>query len=369
MRICMAFTHGLTPRKGGGIASAIQNIVKNTYKDADYVLLTTYDEKESSEICELYPSDVEIHYIKPNKNVFSSAFQYLIENINSSDILHFHNLPFGRDLPLLFKTFIHKKRVVYTHHIGYERMYNNRLLLGYYSSFLNLFGTIASRVIVNSMFAAENDLARFKYLHNKIVLIRNGVDLEKINSAKPLILEGNPSILYMGHLTYIKGIDILLESFKILTSLNYRSNPKLHIVGSGILNHKCMEYVASEGLGDKVKFWGAADESQKFRLLKGADIVAIPSRYEVAPLILIEAIAAGKPIVASRVGGIPEVLRQGVNGVLTRPTSTDLAIALKSFCDGQQSIRKYKANNKVLAKQFDWKNIAKLYLNLYKSMY
>ena len=320
MRVCMAYTHSLIPKKGGGIASVIHNIVKNTCKDIEYVLLTVYDRTESLETSELYSSKVEIQYIKTEGSVLSSALHYLTKNLDAFDILHFHDFPFGRDLPLFCKTYFRKRKLIYTHHIAYEQLYQNKLLLGYYHSFFNPFGAMVNKVVANSEFVAKNDLARFGSLQNKIILIRNGVDFEFINNAKPLILEGDPSLLYVGHLNYRKGIDILLESMKILKSLQIKANPKLHIVGSGIKDEECRAYVARNDLNDRVCFWGSVGESQKFRLMKGADIIIIPSRYEVAPVVLLEAMAAGKPIIATCVGGIPEVFRQGTNGMLTKPS-------------------------------------------------
>jgi glycosyltransferase involved in cell wall biosynthesis len=368
MRVYMAYTYSLLPKKGGGIASAIHNIVKHTYKDVEYVLLTAYDENESLEIRELYESKAEIQYIKPERNVLSSAIRYLTKDLGTFDVLHFHNLPFGRDLSLPCKAYLRKRKLVYTHHVGYEQFYQSKLLLGYYHSFLNFFGTLVDKVVANSEFVAKNELASFGSLQNKIILIRNGVDLEAINNTKPLILEGDPSILYVGHLNYCKGIDILLESIRILKSLQIEANFKLHVVGSGIMDEECRRYVANNGLNDSVCFWGSVSESQVFRLMKGANVVVVPSRYDVAPLVLIEAMAAGKPIIATCAGGIPEIFRQGVNGILTKPSSRDIALAVKSFCEGQQPIRKFQINNKELAKQFDWKVLAKFYPKLYCSM-
>jgi glycosyltransferase involved in cell wall biosynthesis len=365
----MAYTHSLIPKKGGGIASVIRNIVKHTYKDVDYVLLTVYSENESSEISDFYASKAEIQYVKPECNVLSSAIHYLAKNLGAFDVLHFHNLPWGRDLSLFGKAYLHKRKTVYTHHIGYEQLYQNRLLLGYYHSFFNLFGTVVDRVVTNSEFVAKNELASMRSLRNKLILIRNGVDLETIKSTKPLILDGDPSILFVGHLNYCKGIDLLLEGMKILKSLQIKANFKLHVVGSGTMDEACRSYVASNGLNDRVCFWGSVNESMVIRIMKGARLIVVPSRYDVGgPLVLIEAMAAEKPIIATCTGSIPEIFKHGINGILTKPSSSDIAIAIKSFCEGQQPIHKFQTNNKELARQFDWKIIAKLYPKLYCSL-
>lgn len=364
----MAYTDSLVPSRGGGIASVIRNVVKHTYKDIEYVLLTVYNKNESSQIHEFYASQAEIQYMPADRNIFSSIMHYLVKNLGAFDVLHFHNLPWGRDISLPYKAYFCKRKLVYTHHIGYEQLYQGRLLLGYYRSFFNLFGTLVNKVVANSEFIAKNDLATVSSLQNKIVLIRNGVDLDVISNARPLNLDGHPSILYVGHLNYCKGIDILLESMKILNSSHLGMNFKLHVVGSGVMDEECRRYVAENGLNNRVCFWGSVSESQVIRFMKSANIVVVPSRYDVAPLVLIEAMAAGKPIIATCVGGIPEIFSHGINGILAKPSSSEIAIAIKSFCEGQQPTSKFEKNNKELAKQFDWKVIAGHYLKLYFSM-
>ena len=83
MRVCIAYTGGLTPRKGGGIASVINNIIKHTSKEIEYSLLTIYDETELLESRKIYPSTVEIEYVKPAGNVFASfIYKGEIKKIN-----------------------------------------------------------------------------------------------------------------------------------------------------------------------------------------------------------------------------------------------------------------------------------------------
>ena len=369
MRVYMAYTDSLMPKTGGGIASVISNVVKHTYKDIEYVLLTICNENELSEIREFYDSKVEIQCINPERNILCSTLRYLTKNLGNFDTIHFHNLPFGRDFSMPFKAYFRKRKLVYTHHVGYEQLYQSKLLLGYYHSFFNLFGTLVNKVVVNSEFVVKNELKNFRSLHNKIVLIRNGVDLDTIKQTKPLILDGDPSILFVGHLTYTKGIDILLESIQILKSLHIKANFKLHVVGSGIMDEECRRYVAKNGLNDQVCFWGSVTDSLVIRLMKGANFMVVPSRYDVGgPLVLIEAMAAGKAIIATSAGSIPEIFVHGCNGILTKPSSRDIALAIKSFCEGQQPISKFQKNNIESAKEFDWKVIAKLYPELYCSI-
>jgi glycosyltransferase involved in cell wall biosynthesis len=365
MRVCIAYAGSLVPQKGGGIASVICNIVKHTSKKIEYVLLAPYDETALSEIAKTYPTTVEIAYVKPQSTVFAGFMNYLVKNVDDFDILHFHNLPFGRDLPLAFKNHFKRKYSIYSHHISYEELCNSKLFLGYYYSIFNLFGRIWKKVVANSQFVMNNDLARFRSLQHKVCLIRNGVDLELVRRAKPIGLNGDPSVLFVGHLVRRKGIDLILEAMDMLSSSGIKANPMLHVVGTGIMEKNCKEYVASHGLSSKVSFWGSVPESSKFGMMKGADIVVVPSRYENFCIVVLEAMAAGKPVIASCVGGIPEVLVQGVNGILTSPCSSNFAMALKYLCERKQLLEEYGRNNQRTVIPFDWKNIAQSYVKLY----
>ena len=367
MRVCLAYTSGLVPSKGGGIASVINNIVKHAGKKIDFTLLTVYDKSLLREIQENYPSTVKIEYVKP-ADFFAGLLHYSIKKVDDFDILHFHDFPIGRDLPLALKAQFRRKNLVYSHHISREELFHNRLALGYYYSGFNWLGRILKKVVTNSQFMVNNDLARFRNLQHKIHIIRNGVDVELIRRAQPIVLEGDPSFLFVGHLVHRKGIDSLLEAFNTLSTQGVRAHPKLHIIGAGVLEKSCKEYVASHGLGENVTFWGSLNESLKFRMLKGADVLIVPSRYEPAGIVVLEGMAAGKPLIATRVGGIPEVIKDGINGILTYPSSTQIATAIKSFCDRRELIQEYGRNNQKAVVSFDWKYIAQSYVKLYDSV-
>ena len=365
----MAYVGGLTPDRGGGVASVISNIVKNTGSKIDYLLLTACNETERSVVQEAYPSNVEIEIVKGTGNFFANVLYYLAKTVDDVDVLHFHDFPlFGRDLPLAVKAYVKKWSLVYSHHIGLEQVVNNELLLGYYHWVLNGSAKMWKKVVANSRFVVDCDLNRFGALRDRICVIKNGVDVEQIRKAKPVKLDGEPSILFVGGLLHRKGIDMLLEAFRTLSSQPIGPDPKLHIVGSGELEKSCKEFVARNGLSAKVRFWGGLLGNSRFGLMRGADMVVVPSRYENASIVLLEAMAAGKPIVATCVGGIPEYLEHGVNGVLVHPSSGQIAMGIKSLCEHSALAERFGKNNEKAAMSFDWKNIARSYVDLYESI-
>ena len=368
MRVCLIYTNGLVPSKGGGVASVISNIAKYSSNSINFSVLGSYDEFEQKEIKELYPSKIEIDYIS-STNLLKQIIYYLNKRIDNFDVIHFHEFPFARKFPLFLKAKLKHTKLIYSHHLSLEELLSNRIAVAYYNSSLNLLGKKLDSIVVNSSYVANNDLSRFKALNNKIRVIRNGVDVDLIRSTKSCFLEGNPSFLFVGHLVYRKGIDNLLKAFKMLITSDMikGKEPMLHIIGTGLLEGSCKQFVALNGLTQKIKFWGEISESRKFQLIKGADIIVVPSRCEPFGIVALEGMAAGKPLIATSVGGIPEIVKHGLNGILTNSSSEQIAEAMKTFCENKDLIEKYGKNNEKVAMSFDWRLVAQSYSKLYIS--
>jgi glycosyltransferase involved in cell wall biosynthesis len=131
---------------------------------------------------------------------------------------------------------------------------------------------------------------------------------------------------------------------------------------------RCREIVFEKKLEEKVHFWGSQSRRCIPSLLKGCDIFILPSRHEASPIVLLEAMAAGKPIVSTNVGGIPETLKNGRNALLVRPEHTELMRAMNCLTENADLKRRFSNNNIVDVQMFSWSNISKEYVRLYKSV-
>ena len=125
---------------------------------------------------------------------------------------------------------------------------------------------------------------------------------------------GRLKVLFIGRLTQIKGADLLIRAASDLPAID------LTIAGDGDLRDSLGDLARK--LGVQVRFTGQVDRVEKRRLLADCDVVVIPSillnseKVEGLPVVLLEAMAAAKPIVASRCGGLTDVIREGDNGLL-----------------------------------------------------
>jgi glycosyltransferase involved in cell wall biosynthesis len=153
----------------------------------------------------------------------------------------------------------------------------------------------------------------------RISLAPNGVDLERpakgegVAIRRELGLEPNqPVIGSVGRLEPAKGLPFLLEATARL-ALEW---PQIRclVVGEGRLLPQLSQYVADHGLGEIVQFTGFRSDVK--RLLEAFDVFVLPSVTEGIPIALLEACACARPVVASRIGGVPEVISDGLNGSL-----------------------------------------------------
>lgn len=161
-----------------------------------------------------------------------------------------------------------------------------------------------------------------------IITIYNGVDHTKFFDVKKEIARKKFNIplskkvlLFIGNLETVKGPDVLLEAANLM-----KLNDKeiiLYYVGKGrlmkVLREKCYRY----GLEKYIFFLGTVDHNNMCEVLNSADLLIVPSRNEGVPNVILEAMACKTPVVATRVGGIPEVVIEGESGFLVEPENPD----------------------------------------------
>ncbi|MBA2849523.1 glycosyltransferase family 4 protein [Thermosulfuriphilus ammonigenes] len=162
------------------------------------------------------------------------------------------------------------------------------------------------------------ELARIPGLSSRLRLIRNAVDVSEVDSVKheapetrAAREEGAFILGYIGQLIHRKGIDILLKALSSLRGLNFR----LFVVGSGPLRERLEEMARDLGLSDRVVFTGY--RADRLQLLRGFDLFVLPSRLEGIPRCLMEAMAMGKPVIASDIDGCRALIpNDGIQGLL-----------------------------------------------------
>lgn len=155
---------------------------------------------------------------------------------------------------------------------------------------------------------------REKYGNDRTIILNECSVMESDVSPSPAP-PGRPLILYVGRLTSEKGVDVLLRAFSRVTT-----PALLEIVGAGSERSRLEELVRDLGISEGVRFAGGiADRTELVAKYRYATLFVLPSRSEGLGCVLLEAMSAGTPIVATNVGGIPELVRDGWNGFLVPP--------------------------------------------------
>ncbi len=138
--------------------------------------------------------------------------------------------------------------------------------------------------------------------------------------------------LYAGSLLEVKGADVLVDAFIQLSKV--RRGLRMIVAGEGPLQGPLRSKIDKAGLNSLVEFPGKIPYEKLFDLYRQTRIVVVPSRFEGFGFVAAEAALLGKPVVASSVGGLPEVVEDGQTGLLVLPgDSAKLAEALAKLLD------------------------------------
>jgi glycosyltransferase involved in cell wall biosynthesis len=191
---------------------------------------------------------------------------------------------------------------------------------------------------------------------SKLSVVRCGLELDELPLA-----QGDENqqlrLIAVGRLSAEKGIAGLLEA---LSLMHPEQRPALVIVGDGPMRDELDMMVERLGLRKLVTFLGRLPEPDTLAEIARNDVLVLPSFMEGLPIVLMEAMALGKPVVATRVAGIPELVTDGENGLLFTPSHwSELANKL-SILVSDQGLRQRlgRSGPQRIAREFDVKSSA-----------
>ena len=195
----------------------------------------------------------------------------------------------------------------------------------------------------------------------RIPVIYNGIDLSRCIPKTTYETGETVTILHVGRFDVPKNHVGLLEAFRLLRE----THPECHLrlVGDGDLRLRMEALAKDKGISDAVEFCGM--QSNVYPYLHDADIFTLPSIYEGNPMTIIEAMGTGLPIVASRVGGIPDMIHDGESGILVEPEPRAVCDALARMVEDGALRRRLGENAKAQSRQFSAEHMAEDYLTCY----
>ena len=219
----------------------------------------------------------------------------------------------------------------------------------------------AYRVVANS--DGLRKLALTSAPAQVIDVIPNGVDLPRTLRPAREPHEGM-RILTVSRLIERKGIDTLIEAIAALRI----EAVSLDIAGEGPWRARLEKLARDRGIGNRVHFHGFVKHDRLARLYSQADVFVLPSRAESCSMALLEAMGMGLPIIATRVGGTPELIENGENGLLTQTDDPgELAAAiLKLFENPKRREAFSTASLQRVRERFSWLRAAKRYEAIFR---
>ncbi|MDX1620917.1 MAG: glycosyltransferase family 4 protein [Nitriliruptorales bacterium] len=201
-------------------------------------------------------------------------------------------------------------------------------------------------------------------------VIPNGVDVGRFASAEPiddLVAEDRPYLLFVGRLEARKGLEQLIRAYLQLRANG--SDTRLLVVGEGPERDRCQQLVP-EGLRSDVTFAGRVEGDQLARFYRSADVFVSPALGgESFGIVLLEAMAAGCPVVASDIPGYRSVLEDGKNGRLVSPGDPGaLATAIGELLDNAATRRALVEEARRGVADYDWSAVAGQLLDVYREV-
>lgn len=202
--------------------------------------------------------------------------------------------------------------------------------------------------------------------NSKIYVIPSGTEFDEIQRIKPH-QEDKPDIFSACRLHKVKGIDILIRA--IPTVIKSIPDLKVCLAGSGPQEDALKSLVRELSLEDHVRFLGVIYGEEKYQYYKACKIVVLPSRWDTLPKTIIEAMASGKPMVASNVGGIPDLVDDGKTGLLFESENVEglAAKVIKMLTDEELRERMGKEALEK-AGEYDWSKIAERTVAVYREV-
>ena len=230
----------------------------------------------------------------------------------------------------------------------------------------------ASLIVAVSKYSRDKILEHYDVDETKIRIIPNGVDVEKFKptdaaaSKRQFGLGKEPTVLFVGSLVPRKGLPYLVEAAKKV--VKQQANTKFVIVGDGPLRKQLDESLNNAGLMGNFVFLGNLKEDQLSAVYSAADVFVLPSIQEGQGIVLLEAQACGKPVVAFGEGGVYEAVRDKETGFLVDlGNSEGLADNLLKLLGDEALRQKMGATGRrFVTENFTWDLCAQRMLGVYR---
>lgn len=304
--------------------------------------------------------------------------KWLKSNIKSFDLIHCHDLFTWLNVTVSRLAPSHQVPFIVQPHGALNQARRQARLRTFKSIFLKFYPQIlksASLIITSTEWEKNNEISRLSVtFKQKTRIVPNGLSLNQLRPPKPSAslrakLGFKPEekfILYFGRIQYIKGLDITLRALALIKNFSF----KYVIIGRDEKTWPKLKRLASDlKIENKIILLGPIFGNDLAEYLATADLFVFNSRSESLPMAVLDACAAGLPVIISPNCNLPEVAEFGAGVVLKNNTSEETAAAIKKYFNEpeKQTMMRQKCHQLIID-HFNLEKITKQYLSIYNQV-
>lgn len=374
MRIAQV-THTFPPYMGGTGNVCYHNSLELARLGYDVTVITS----RIPPINHTYPSLIKVRRFKPLFRIRNAPFIPQLLTLRDFDIVHLHYpFIFSAEVVLLTSKLRENVLVVTFHQDLIFGGFAGPLVRIYDTALKKIISQLARRILVPSLdYARHSSIARIlQDRGGDVIELPNGVDTDRFRpevSGEELrgnyIIDSRNVILFVGSLDEshrFKGLDVLLRAF---SKLVHRDEAVLVVVGDGSLRPSYETLARALGISENVLFAGSVPDTELPKYYSVCDFLVLPSvsKAEIFGLVLVEAMATGKPVIASNLPGVRTVVDEGENGLLVEPKNADALTSRMQFLLDNKHIREEfgKRGREKAEKKYSWTKIGEKLETIY----
>jgi len=363
-----------------GIGQVMYLLAEEFRKIPEINLLIIGENKKNKNLLYIEEQGIRVIYVPRSPKFlrfitfYTSEALKIIKIINAEkpDLIHIHATP-----PFVFAGLKLKIPMVITIHGLYSR--ERKWTSGSFNiKFPYLMRQIAEKFYIRKIkhvITIANYIEKICKIKNPKVVtypIRNPIDPKFHTLATNKYRPGE--FLFVGGIIPRKGLHLLIDAFSKLVRKGYEI--RLNIIGKKYPEeiyyyNSLVKKVNDLQLGSRIKFHGAVTQNELYNQMEKSEILCLPSLEESSPLAIIQAMASGKLIIASSVGGIPELIKDGINGFLFEPNNPKnlmLTMIKAISLNDEEKSKMINAARKYTFEHFHLKNVCKRHIEVYKQI-
>lgn len=338
-----------------------ENLVYEMQKNGIEVVVVSLFDYHSPITARLEKNGIRMIYLNKKPGFDFSIIRKLVKIFKQekTDVIHTHLYLTVYAIPAAILAGV-KKRVHTLHSLAGKE--NGRLGRFFNKCFfkINKVVPVALSPLVQESISKEYGIKK-----EKIPVVFNGIDLSKCLEKQDYTLGEKITILHIGRFMEPKNHLGLIEAFCAFYAKH--PNSRLQLIGDGEKRETIEKTVVDRGLSNAVEFLGLQDNVYGY--LHNADIFILPSLYEGIPMTLVEAMGTGLPIVATNVGGIPDMVKNNESAILTSFDCQEIVDALVKLSDNIELRKTLGTNALIRSKAFSSKEMASQYIKVYQGVF